>query len=93
MSQFEQDLQQDCQSPQHCPAVELLIQPRDKDLGGFSVRRVLPMRPGENIGNRYIDWNFVSSRKERIQQARRDWAEGRFALVPGDDQEFISLPE
>jgi redox-sensitive bicupin YhaK (pirin superfamily) len=42
---------------------------------------------------RHLWWNFVSSSRERIEQAKRDWAEGRFGLVPGDDQEFIPLPE
>ena len=42
---------------------------------------------------RHLWWNFVSSSRERIEQARRDWAEGRFGLVPGDDREFIPLPE
>jgi redox-sensitive bicupin YhaK (pirin superfamily) len=44
-------------------------------------------------GERYIDWNFVSSSKERLERARRDWKEGRFPKVPGDDIEFIPLPE
>jgi redox-sensitive bicupin YhaK (pirin superfamily) len=44
-------------------------------------------------GDRHIDWNFVSSSKERIALARRDWKEGRFPKVPGDDVEFIPLPE
>jgi redox-sensitive bicupin YhaK (pirin superfamily) len=44
-------------------------------------------------GDRHIDWNFVSSSKERIAQARRDWKEGRFPKVPGDEVEFIPLPE
>ncbi len=48
---------------------------------------------GANIGQRHIWWNFVSSRKERIEQAKQDWREGRFDKVPGDDQEFIPLPE
>lgn len=48
---------------------------------------------GENIGKRYIEWNFVSSRKERIEQAKEDWREGRFPLVAGDEDEFIPLPE
>jgi redox-sensitive bicupin YhaK (pirin superfamily) len=47
---------------------------------------------GENPGPRFIDWNFVSSRKERIAQARSDWREGRFPKVPGDETEFIALP-
>jgi redox-sensitive bicupin YhaK (pirin superfamily) len=44
-------------------------------------------------GRRYIDWNFVSSSKERLEQAKQDWREGRFPKVPGDDLEFIPLPE
>jgi hypothetical protein len=42
---------------------------------------------------RHIWWNFVSSSKERIDQAKEDWRRKRFALVPGDDKEFIPLPE
>jgi redox-sensitive bicupin YhaK (pirin superfamily) len=42
---------------------------------------------------RHIWWNFVSSSRERIEQAKRDWKEGRFAKVPGDDIEFVPLPE
>ncbi|MBV6424483.1 MAG: hypothetical protein NAOJABEB_02294 [Steroidobacteraceae bacterium] len=41
---------------------------------------------------RHIWWNFVASSRERIEQAKRDWAEGRFAPVPGDD-EFVPLPD
>jgi redox-sensitive bicupin YhaK (pirin superfamily) len=44
-------------------------------------------------GERHIWWNFVSSSQERIEQAKRDWKEGRFPKVPGDDVEFIPLPE
>lgn len=48
---------------------------------------------GAPIGPRFIDWNFVSSRKERITQAKLDWQEGRFPKVVGDDVEFIPLPK
>ena len=44
-------------------------------------------------GPRHVWWNFVSSRKERIEQAKEDWRAGRFGKVPGDDKEFIPLPE
>ena len=44
-------------------------------------------------GPRHIWWNFVSSRKDRIEQAKADWKAGRFDTVPGDDAEFIPLPE
>ncbi|AWK84950.1 pirin family protein [Azospirillum thermophilum] len=43
-------------------------------------------------GRRHIYWNFVSSRRERIEQAARDWREGRFPAVPGET-EFIPLPD
>ena len=44
-------------------------------------------------GSRHIWWNFVSSSKDRIEQAKADWKAGRFDIVPGDDEEFIPLPE
>ncbi len=46
---------------------------------------------GETVGPRYMYWNFVSSRKERILQASDDWAAQRFPAVPGET-EFIPLP-
>ena len=48
---------------------------------------------GTSLGHRYLDWNFVSSRKARIQQAKADWKAGRFDSVPGDVDDFIPLPE
>ena len=48
---------------------------------------------GEHVGDRYIWWNFVSSRKERIEQAKGDWKEGRIQLPPTDNLEFIPLPD
>lgn len=48
---------------------------------------------GEPLGERFIWWNFVSSRKERIEQAKADWKEGRIILPPSDNQEFVPLPE
>lgn len=48
---------------------------------------------GENIGARFIDWNFVSSRQSRIEQAKDDWREQKFPSVPGDDEDYIPLPE
>lgn len=47
---------------------------------------------GEPFTERHIYWNFVSSRKERIEQAKADWRDGRFPKVPGDEIEFIPLP-
>ena len=49
---------------------------------------------GEAFANRrYVWWNFVSSDRDRIEQAKIDWREGRFARVPGDEEEFIPLPD
>jgi len=48
---------------------------------------------GETLTERHIYWNFVSSRPERIEQAKADWRAQAFPKVPGDDQEFIPLPE
>ena len=48
---------------------------------------------GEPIGERFIFWNFVSSSKERLEQAKEDWKQGRMELPDGDDQEFTPLPE
>jgi redox-sensitive bicupin YhaK (pirin superfamily) len=49
---------------------------------------------GASLGSkRYIWWNFVSSSKERIEQAKEEWRTGRFDIVPGDEEEFVPLPE
>jgi redox-sensitive bicupin YhaK (pirin superfamily) len=48
---------------------------------------------GEPIGPRHVWWNFVSSSRERIEQAKADWKAGRFVLPPHDRDEFIPLPE
>ncbi len=62
-----------------------------------SLRAVAPstvmLLGGEPLGLRHIWWNFVSSRKERIEQAKADWKAGRIALPPNDRNEFIALPE
>jgi redox-sensitive bicupin YhaK (pirin superfamily) len=48
---------------------------------------------GSPLGARHIYWNFVASSKERIESAKSAWREGRFPKVPGDEVEFIPLPE
>lgn len=48
---------------------------------------------GEPLGERFIWWNFVSSRRERIEQAKEDWKQGRIKLPPADNHEFIPLPD
>jgi len=55
--------------------------------------RVMLMGGEAFTEKRYVFWNFVSSSRERIQQAKEDWRAGRFPIVPGDEEEFIPLPD
>jgi redox-sensitive bicupin YhaK (pirin superfamily) len=48
---------------------------------------------GEPVGERFIEWNFVSSSKDRIDQAKADWRAGRMKLPDSDNREFIPLPD
>ena len=47
---------------------------------------------GEPVGERFIEWNFVASTKDRIAQAKADWRAGRMKLPDLDHEEFIPLP-
>ncbi|HEX3775732.1 MAG TPA: pirin family protein [Polyangiaceae bacterium] len=58
-----------------------------------SAARVLLLGGAPPDGPRYIEWNFVSSSRERIERAKADWRAGSFPKVPGDEIEFIPLPE
>jgi redox-sensitive bicupin YhaK (pirin superfamily) len=67
------------------------------DAGADTVLRatapsVLMLLGGEPVGPRFIEWNFVSSSKERIEQAKADWRAGRMKLPDADNAEFIPLP-
>jgi len=61
-----------------------------------AIRAVVPSRVmllgGERIPPPHMWWNFVSTRVDRIEQAKRDWSEGRFVLPPDDKDEWIPLP-
>ena len=69
-------------APGHSPVLRASLPSRALLLGG-----------GAFATPRHVFWNFVSSSRERIQQAKEDWRAGRFAKVPGDEGEFIPLPE
>ncbi|RZJ33811.1 MAG: pirin family protein [Flavobacterium sp.] len=56
-------------------------------------KTTLMLLGGEPLGERFIWWNFVSSREERIEQAKEDWKQGRIVLPPNDNKEFIPLPD
>jgi len=66
------------------PAVHVVLEAR-------APARVM-LLGGQTLGMRHVWWNFVSSSRERIEQAKNDWRSGRFGAVPGDS-EFIPLPE
>ena len=72
----------------------LVFKPGDRISILATVQSRLMLLGGEPMDSeRHIWWNFVSSSKERIDQAKEDWRRKRFALVPGDEKEFIPLPE
>ncbi|MER8865520.1 pirin family protein [Mesorhizobium sp. M0751] len=77
------------------PAERLLVfRPGDEIVVSSEGGAHLMLFGGASLGSkRYIWWNFVSSSKERIEQAKEEWKTGRFDIVPGDEQEFIPLPE
>ncbi|MBX3484212.1 pirin family protein [Phenylobacterium sp.] len=54
---------------------------------------IMMLLGGEPLGPRFIEWNFVSSSKERIEQAKADWRAGRMKLPDADHDEWIPLPE
>jgi redox-sensitive bicupin YhaK (pirin superfamily) len=76
------------------PGRLLIFRPGDAiTLTATSDARVVMVGGAAMDGPRHIWWNFVSSRKDRIEQAKADWKAGRFDTVPGDEREFIPLPE
>ena len=80
----------------HEPGELLVLRPGDpitvRSVGSADARFVL-VGGATMDGPRYIWWNFVSSRKERIEQAKAEWKERRFDTVPGDPEEFVPLPQ
>ena len=73
----------------------LLFRPGDKLAvhAGPQGARLLLLGGAVMDGPRHIFWNFVSSSRERIEQAKADWKAKRFGIVAGDEHEFIPLPE
>jgi len=74
------------------PFTLYVLEPGTKPvLSGYG--RVILLGGQDFATPRHVWWNFVSSSRERINEAKRDWKAGRFPLVPGDDKEFIPIPE
>lgn len=71
----------------------LVFPPGGKPVVKAAEASTLMLLGGDPVGERHIWWNFVSSSRERIEQARADWKAGRIRLPPHDNGEFIPLPE
>ncbi len=66
---------------------------RTATLSSASSGKIMLLGGGAFATPRHVFWNFVSSSRDRINQAKDDWKSRRFPTIPGDDQEFIPLPE
>lgn len=76
-----------------CTAGELVVfAPGDTPTLRASTDATVMLLGGEPVGPRYIEWNFVSSSRERIAQAKADWSAGRTKLPDFDHDEFMPLP-
>lgn len=76
------------------PSGQMLVFPRGNAPTVRATRRTqLIALGGEPVGERFIEWNFVASTRERIEEAKADWRAGRMKLPVGDTEEFIPLPE
>jgi redox-sensitive bicupin YhaK (pirin superfamily) len=82
----------DCEGQRFAAGRMLVFQPRGsvvlKTAGGAKVM----LLGGEPVGERFIQWNFVASSKDRLEQAKADWRAGRMPLPPSDAEERIPLP-
>ncbi len=84
----------ECDGKSFGPGTMVILRPGSHAVLGAPSGADLMLVGGAPLdGPRHIWWNFVSSSKERIEQAKKDWKEGRFPTIPGDDAEFIPLPE
>jgi redox-sensitive bicupin YhaK (pirin superfamily) len=78
----------------HGPEQLLVLKPGDRiAIKALTDSHIVVVGGAAMDGPRHIWWNFVSSRKERIEAAKADWKAGRFDVVPGDTSEFIPLPD
>jgi redox-sensitive bicupin YhaK (pirin superfamily) len=73
------------------PRRMVVLNPGEQPLLGTPGGARVVLIGGEPLGHRFMVWNFVSSRRERIEQAKDDWRAQRFDPVPGET-EFIPLP-
>ena len=78
----------------HGPGAMLALEPGEEvTLYADAPARVMLLGGAPLDGPRHIWWNFVSSSRDRIERAKQEWKDGAFGTIPGDDKEFIPLPE
>jgi redox-sensitive bicupin YhaK (pirin superfamily) len=83
-----------CEGPSYGPGSMLVFRPGvPANLRAGSAARVMLLGGAPLEGPRHIYWNFVSSSKDRIERAKQEWKDRVFPAVPGDEVEFIPLPE
>jgi redox-sensitive bicupin YhaK (pirin superfamily) len=74
------------------PGQMVVFEPQESAVVTAHQPSVVMLLGGEPVGPRFLEWNFVSSSKERIEQAKADWRAGRMKLPDLDNSEFIPLP-
>lgn len=74
-------------------SMAILKEGREVVIKSQDASRIMLLGGDKLDGGRLIWWNFVASNQARIERAKSDWAEGRFPRVPGDEEEFIPLPD
>ena len=78
----------------HSDGTMVVLDTKEKaTINAHGAARVMLLGGAALDGPRHLWWNFVSSSKARIERAKSDWNAGRFGKIPGDDVEFIPLPE
>jgi redox-sensitive bicupin YhaK (pirin superfamily) len=78
----------------HSDGTMIVLDPNEKaTIVARGAARAMLLGGAPLDGPRHLWWNFVSSSKDRIERAKSDWNAGRFGKIPGDDVEFIPLPD
>lgn len=83
----------ECEGTSAGPGRLLAMRPGSKPMIRASAASRVMLLGGDRLdAPRHMDWNFVSSSKERLEHAKQEWRAQRFPKVPGDEQEWIALP-
>jgi redox-sensitive bicupin YhaK (pirin superfamily) len=82
----------ECAGQRFAPGRMLVFRPRTSVALRTERGARVMLLGGEPVGERFIEWNFVASSRDRIERAKADWRAGRMALPPGDAKEHIPLP-